>query len=361
MNQQSLNQLISYNSNLQNMLQNMNAINLNTFPINYSRIAYESYLLQTRNLQLQQLKNLYLQNAQASNKMVFLQENSPQALFRPLETTPINQALNFTNKVGSPPTLNMTPSSVSLVKSPLIGAPMDFSSNPGESLDSNLRKQLEAMINFILCNVNKNTSKDMEDARKLYSHHSMLLQIYDKLIMKYYSAKKCKEDIVRYILRKVFKLLRASFIKKHKVSNKKASLLLCKKYFSSRFEEMEKSGVNIKNDEELLEFIMPYKKNSKNRTMNTNFVGEIFASDEFRLEYERFLAQFDDLLKGDNDKKLKKMVDLLVDCIQNNDLTKFNTFNRLPWLNIWLEDTKNIAVSLMPKKVEASPLKKTKN
>ena len=357
MNQQSLHQLISYNASLHNILQNINASSVNTYPVNFSQIAYESYLLQARNLQLQQLKNLYLQNAQASSKIALLYENSPQNLFRPSETPSTSLAPNFTTKVGSPPLVNI-PAPVS--KAHLDIAQMDCSSSPSDSVGLNLRNQLEAMINFILCNVNKNASKDMEEARKLYSHNPMLLQIYDKLIMKYYSAKKCKEDIVRYILRKVFKLLRASFIKKHKVSNKKASLLVCKKYFSSRFEEMEKAGVNVKNDEELLEFVMPYKKNSKNRTMNTNFVGEIFSSDDFRLEYERFLSQFDDFLKGDNDKKTKKMVDLLVDCIQNNDLTKFNSFNRLPWLKIWLEDTKNIAVSLLPKKSELSP-KKLKN
>lgn len=354
MNQQSLHQLISYNASLHTILQNMNASSLNGFPANFSQIAYESYLLQARNMQLQQLKNLYIQNAQASNKAALLYENSPQGLLRPLETLPISQAPNFTSKIGSPPLLNIP---VSVSKVHLDGAQMECSSSPAEGNGLNLRSQLEVMINFILCNVNKNASKDMEEARKMYNHNPMLLQIYDKLIMKYYSAKKCKEDIVRYILRKVFKLLRASFIKKHKVSNKKASLLVCKRYFSSRFEEMEKTGINMKNDEELLEFVMPYKKNSKNRTMNTNFVGEIFSSDEFRQEYERFLSQFDDFLKGDNDKKLKKMVDLLVDCVQNNDLTKFNSFNRLPWLKIWLDDTKSIAASLLPKKAESSPKK----
>jgi len=217
---------------------------------------------------------------------------------------------------------------------------------PAGDTSNDLRMQLEEMVKLILSNVNKSNSGEGDNVRALYSKSPILLQIYDKLVMKYYSAKKCREDIVRYILRKAFKVLRTELIKRERVSSKKASLTLCKRYFSSRLQEMKESKMN---DEELLEFIMPFQKNSKNRTMNTNFVLEIFSSPEFCAAYERFLLGFEAILQIDNKKKLEKLLDVLVKCVQKNDMGKLGDVNRLPWLDVWLENTKSIAFSLIPK------------
>jgi len=83
--------------------------------------------------------------------------------------------------------------------------------------------------------------------------------------------------------------------------------------------------------------------------MNTNFVLEIFSSEKFCLAYEDFLRGFEELLQLDNKKKLEKLLDVLVKCVQKNDVTGLNAVNRLPWLDVWLENTKEIAYSLIPK------------
>jgi len=228
-----------------------------------------------------------------------------------------------------------------------------------KSSKTNLKKELETMLRLILANVSgSSTSPEINVHRQAYVSNPALLQLYDKLLMKYYSAKKCREDIVRYILRKFFKILRTDIIKKEKVSNKKASLILCQKYFSSRTQEMEREGVKLEKEEDVLEFMMPFKKNSKNRTMNTNFVCDIFSSPELCKEYTDFLAQFERFLNADNNRKLQRTVQFLAECVQQNNLTKFNTFNRLPWLDSWVENTKDIAFNLIPADSNEKLLKK---
>jgi len=234
---------------------------------------------------------------------------------------------------------------------------------PLGDLTPDLRKQLESMVKMILSNVNRNGSFNQQTARDLYSKSPILLQIYDKLVMKYFSAKKCREDIVRYILRKAFKVARTDLIRKERISYKRASLALCKKFFTSKLAEIEKAGIKLENEDELFEFIMPYKKNSKNRTMNTSFVLEIFSSNEFCTAYEKFLKKFHNILQVDNNKKMQKLLDLLLKCVQKNDISTLNKITRLPWLDVWLEDTKEIALSLMPRDLnkENKHLKKEEN
>jgi len=195
--------------------------------------------------------------------------------------------------------------------------------------------------------MNRSTKGELDTIRDLYKNQPALLRIYDKLILKYHSVKKCREDIVRYVLRKAIKVMKTEISKKEKVTGKKSLWLLCQKYFGSRLEELEKSGVNTENEEEVLSFFIPYQKYSKNRTMNTNFITEIFSSEEFCNEYENFLKNFNELLIKDNKKKIEKLKAFLIECIKHDCLHKFDTFNRLPWLEVWIENTNNIATSLL--------------
>jgi len=214
-----------------------------------------------------------------------------------------------------------------------------------------LRKKLEKMIKSIMSSVNNDSQLEINKGRELYMNEPIFLKLYDTLVMRYSTSKRCKEDIIRYILRKVFKILRVKIVTEHKVSNKKASFMLCQKYFSSRFNELQDAGIAPEDEDGLLEFFMPYKKNSKNRTMNSSFIDDIFSSPEFCHEYKSFLAnQFERFLIADNNRKIKKLVDLMVVCIEKNDVAKLVKFSRLPWLGAWLQDARDYAQSLLPSK-----------
>ena len=58
---------------------------------------------------------------------------------------------------------------------------------------------------------------------------------------------------------------------------RKLLLLLCKRYFGANLERIEKAGINVEDEDQLIEFFMPYRKKSKNKTMNTKLrVGGLF-------------------------------------------------------------------------------------
>jgi len=223
-----------------------------------------------------------------------------------------------------------------------------------------LRKDLEKMIKSVMVNINGNNQKGIAKERQNYIGNEVFLQIYDKLVMKYKQSKRCKEDIIRYILRKVFKTLRSKVMNEHKVSNKKASFLMCQQYFELKFNEIKESGVNLEDEEGLLEFFMPYNKKSKNRTMNSSFIDEIFSSDKFCEDYKYFLDnQFERFLQADNNRKIKKLIDFLILCIEKESISKLDKFNRLPWLELWLQDARENAATLLPEK-ESNVVEKKK-
>jgi len=355
MNPLVLQQLIHQNASLLNSYQQCSEpINLNLFSSVLPQLNYQASFLQARNTQLAQLKNLYFQNIDLQSKLTNIPLNfthqAPCNLFEGLQTAPVTplqlQGLQRTSSfkiIDNIPEYNNIPA---VPSNPVHELKLSHLESPS----CDLRTQLERMVRLILSSIKGREGDSAEAAKAIYAKTPILLQLYDKLIMKYYSAKKCREDIVRYILRKAFKTFRTDLVKKEKINQKKASLILCKSYFQSKFEDLQKSGVNLDNEEALFDFIMPFKKNSKNKTMNTNFVLEVFSSEGFTQAYLQFLSQFEELIQIDNNKKLEKLLDLLVTCVEKNDLTKLGGFNRLPWLDIWLEDTINIAHSLVPKK-----------
>ena len=107
-----------------------------------------------------------------------------------------------------------------------------------------------------------------------------------------------------------------------KFTEKIAYAVLCKKYFAFSYQELEKMGINTQDEKELIEVLLPYRKHSKNRTMNTNFTNEIFSSKEFCEDYNRFLNEFNTALADDNSKKIQKMIALAEECMLKNVLTR---------------------------------------
>jgi len=208
-----------------------------------------------------------------------------------------------------------------------------------------LREQVEEMVMFFLKEFGKVSSSKITTQRKIYSHSEILLDVFDALTAKYSSSEKCREDMTRFVLRKAMSYLRNLQRDKNGYSCKTASLALCKKYFANHLNEIA-GDINFENEEEVLNFLLPYKKNSRNKTANTCFATEIFASEAFSQDYEGFLEKFDEIFEQENQKKFKKFVAFLLECIQQKNTDGIKTFKRLPWLKTWLSATKIIAEEL---------------
>jgi len=209
-----------------------------------------------------------------------------------------------------------------------------------------LHNEIEKMVKFILTNMGKGSDSTFENQRNVYLNHPSLLKVYDSLVKKYTSSKKVKEELIRYIMRKALKTMKKSLLDSTQLRGKKASQVLCKKYFS---EQIGSPEMNEKNEDELIEHFLPYRDNSKNKTINMKFVSEVFSSDKFLSDYlENFLPEFSNLLIEDNTKKLNKLVDFLMICVKENNFTKLTSLKVFPWLDVWLEDTQNLAIALVP-------------
>jgi len=214
-----------------------------------------------------------------------------------------------------------------------------------EAPTSNLRDQIEEMVTFFLKEFGKASSSKMRTQRNTYSHSKILLEVFDALASKYSSSGKCKEDMTRFVLRKAVSYLRNLQRDKNGYSCKVASLALCKKYFANRLNDIAESA-NLESEEDVLNFLLPYKKNSRNKTANTCFITEIFASEAFYQDYGLFLENFDEIFERENQKKFKKFVDFILECMKQKKTGGIKTFKRLPWLKTWLSATKVIAEEL---------------
>ena len=226
--------------------------------------------------------------------------------------------------------------------------------------DKSLNKELKEIVQLILKHTGKDDNIIIERSRSLYTHNTFLIQTYDALVRKYNSSTKSKEDIVRYIFRKMLKVAKKPIKEtEKKVNGKKASLLLCKRYFPHHFNLIDENTES--NEQELLESLMPFSQKSKNKTLNANFVQEMFSSETFLKDYQGFLLKIEYLLEEDNKKKLDKLLDTLIQCVKNNNFKNVGSLKVFPWLDTWIEDTKNIAVELWQKKAWNPPRRQKKS
>jgi len=214
---------------------------------------------------------------------------------------------------------------------------------------SELRSSIERIVRFFVENYKNEKNQEYFYERSLYYSNQTLLNLFDALSEKYSSAKKCREDMNRYVLRKAIIFLKNPPGKKKKINSKIASINFIKKYFQDQYDELTQTK-QISNQKEAINFFLPYKKESKNKTANTEFTKEAFASETFYQDYLGFLKELDTILEADNKKKFKNFVDFLIVCVKKKTIEKIQTFKRPPWLKIWFNATKIIAYELLSAK-----------
>ncbi len=212
-------------------------------------------------------------------------------------------------------------------------------------LTQKLEEDLEAILNSILDHNARKTSKEVDKDLANLAHNEALGQIYRQILLKYQRSAKAKEDTVRFVLRKAFTWIRDEVRATENLSAKAASLVLCNRYFKSKIKDLEASL----NDDEILNFLLPYKKNSRNKTANTAFAHEIFASEEFSKDYTKFLGNIQKILEAENIQRKEKFLDFLLECAKKGSFEKIQTYKRLPWSESWIESIKIVAFELMKK------------
>jgi len=205
-----------------------------------------------------------------------------------------------------------------------------------------LKAQVKEILNFVLENFGRVSESNFEKEKQKYSYDSDLVMVFDMLTAKYSSTIKTKEEMVKYTLRRAFKFIKNTLKKNCNSNNKAVSKTICNKYFHVSEEEM----ANIGTEEETLKVLLPFRKHSKNKTMNTTFIGEIFASEEFCRDYQIYLEHFEGILEADNKNKVERFTSFIEDCIRKRKIKDIKNYKRIPWPKLWILNTKNIAQNL---------------
>lgn len=213
-----------------------------------------------------------------------------------------------------------------------------------------MEENIFQMVNFFVYEFGKTGAQNLAEQRAKYAHSEVLTELFDILTKKYDSSSKCREDMIRFILRKALGSMRDNIRDKKIVSAKAASMELCQKYFKDKFEELMENNINIEDEDAVLSFLLPYKKKSRNKTANACFITEIFASELFYQDYLGFLESFDKILEDDNQKKIQRFTKFLAECVKEKRLNKVTAYKRLPWLRTWLYSSKIIANELLSSK-----------
>jgi len=192
--------------------------------------------------------------------------------------------------------------------------------NSGRSLEINIqseqkldpvlefKNQISYMLDFFVNKFEKVSQEEVSEQRSLYASHTVLLKLFDKLLQRYSTSGRSREDMIRSVLRGALRFLKDSYRTKFHLTAKAASIKLCEKYFKPD----DMSNVNFDDEDQVLSFLLPYKKNSRNKTPNTKFITEIFASEEFCQDYKSYLESFDAAFKEDNSKKIARFRHILI-------------------------------------------------
>jgi len=210
-----------------------------------------------------------------------------------------------------------------------------------------LQERIVSMVNFFVYEIN---ASQVSEQRNKYLDNPTLLDLFDILTKKYQSSSKCREDMIRFVLRKAIGSMRDNIRDTKILSAKAASVELCQRYFKDKLEQLTAENVDVTDEDTLLNFLLPYKKQSRNKTANSCFIAEIFSSELFYQDYLQFLGKIDKLLEDDNQKKIQKFINFLEGCVKENRLSKVATYKRLPWQKTWLHSTKIIANELLSMK-----------
>jgi len=211
---------------------------------------------------------------------------------------------------------------------------------------SHWRREIENMLTYFVEKFTKQEDPYFRMKRNDYNYNRTLLEIFDCLERKFTKAWKCREDMVRGVLRKAIIYMKNPHGRKRRLNAKKAaSIKFVKKYFDASISEKTEAEQN-----EALKNYLPYHKNSRIKTANTTFTIEAFASEAFNEDYHRFLENFDKVFEQDNQKKFKKFADCLFTSFKEKKMDKIESFQRPPWLHVWIRLSKTIAIELLDAK-----------
>ena len=239
-------------------------------------------------------------------------------------------------------------------KNPSYGSAISTTDNRSTSLEAQIRQ----IVIFFIREYGKQDDEKFKHERSKYASSPALLKVFDSLVVKYSSTAKTREEMVKYVLRRAFKFFKRSIKKTTRLDSKTVSTKICEKYFNTSSEEAQKDDDD--EDEDLLKLLLPFRKNSKNKTMNSAFICEVFGNSEFRDDYKKYLVELDELIEKDNKEKVQRFTSFLEECVKKDCFEEVKKYKRIPWLQAWTVKTKRVAHEILTRTVAEESFKKIK-
>jgi len=124
---------------------------------------------------------------------------------------------------------------------------------------ASLRSSIREVVEFIIDSTGRISQTEIETHKRKYYFDSNLIKVFDILYSKYASTIKTKEEMVKYIIRRAFKYIKNNIRKAKNIDSKSACKEICEKYFNKTREDLEKEGVNLDDEDEFFNALLPFR------------------------------------------------------------------------------------------------------
>ncbi|CAD8118937.1 unnamed protein product [Paramecium sonneborni] len=212
---------------------------------------------------------------------------------------------------------------------------IQYSKNNNEFLDPSnqilLNKQ--TLREYILLIIDDDTQIHRITQNLRDNNQTQLAKILEILAIKQQQQIKSREELIKFCLRKAFRFIFKSISERNNIS--KTNLKTARQEFLKIIEQEIK-----------IPLILPFRKNSKNKTMNNDFLKQVFSSQIFQTFYKEFLDHLDDTIQEDRKKKIDKLQDKIWLSLRDNRTASID-IKRLPWSLKNTERVKSIAFELL--------------
>ncbi|CAD8105235.1 unnamed protein product [Paramecium sonneborni] len=144
---------------------------------------------------------------------------------------------------------------------------------------------------------------------------------------RYVQVNKTKEEMTKFIIRRCFLFIKSQieYEEKEGVSAEERDRLFYHSFFSNDKEFMKTFN------QESIDDMIPFRKDSKMKTMNETYLRKLFASQRFSNFYTKFLSQFKEICIHENDEKIDNMTKQIIKIIITRDFGKIKSYRRFPW------------------------------
>jgi len=190
-----------------------------------------------------------------------------------------------------------------------------------EEENQHLQKFITHIVKFFTQNYKKLGGNDVNQEKDKYFSHPQLIVLFDALVEFYKSAGKSREEMKKFVYRTIKAKLKDSLTAANDPIAKAASLGLSKKYSKNCLQDLVKN---------------------KHQSKFTKMLQE----PQFYYFRQQYLQNLDGIFQVINQEKINELVLYFEKCIKAKKAPNLQKLKRLPWLEEWLDSTKQIAHEL---------------